>query len=189
MTTNNKRLYIKAKLARSHGLNRENKRYWKNSIESFGMNFRLSDINCALGISQLKKVKKFLSKRKKISIKYDIFLKQYTNYIKSFVGNKSTISSNHLKILHFDLKKFKCGKDMIFKYFKKNRIFLQFHYQPINRYKVFNAKLSNMDGAKKYEQSAVSFPIHYNLEQKDLKKIFKTIINFINYYKKNEKNS
>ena len=65
ITTNDSDLANRIKLFRSHGIVR-NKEYWKYDVTEHGFNYRLSDINCALGISQLKKINYFLKKRKKI---------------------------------------------------------------------------------------------------------------------------
>ena len=52
-------------LYRNHNIIR-GKNYWEYDVSDYGMNYRLSDINCALGLSQLKKIEKFISYRKKI---------------------------------------------------------------------------------------------------------------------------
>ena len=55
--TNNKSLYERMRLFKSHGIIRSKSKHWEYDIASPGLNFRLSDINCALGISQLKKIR------------------------------------------------------------------------------------------------------------------------------------
>ena len=62
--TNNK-IYDKAKLIRSHGVTRKN-RHWEYKMDLLGYNFRLPDINCAIGISQIKKLNRFLKKESNI---------------------------------------------------------------------------------------------------------------------------
>ena len=62
---------------RSHGIDRK-KNYWSYDVKSLSSNYRLSDINCALGISQIKKINKILSKRKKL----------YQQYLIEFKNNK-----------------------------------------------------------------------------------------------------
>ena len=61
VTTNNVKFYKKMLLYRNHNILR-NKNYWEYNISDYGMNYRLSDINCALGISQLNKINKLLKK-------------------------------------------------------------------------------------------------------------------------------
>ena len=64
ITTNNKKIIDKIALLRSHGIIRNDKhKHWDYDVKTHGYNFRLSDLNCALGISQLKKLKKFISFR------------------------------------------------------------------------------------------------------------------------------
>ena len=71
--TNNFNYDKKAKILRSHGMERNNNTYWNYKMHDLGFNFRLPDINCALGISQLKRIDKFILKRRKISKVYDAF--------------------------------------------------------------------------------------------------------------------
>ena len=65
LLTNNKKIYEKANLLREHGIIRDATAHWRYKVNVLGYNFRLPDINCALGISQLKKINKFISARKK----------------------------------------------------------------------------------------------------------------------------
>ncbi len=185
VTTNNKNLYLNSSLIRSHGIQRNFKSYWKNQIEIPGMNFRMSDLNAALGITQLRKVSFFIKKRRKISQKYNEYLGNFSNYIKPIQNtDKNFFSANHLKILHFNFKKLKCKKDDIFNFFLKRKIFLQFHYRSINEYKIFNSKSDVLNGARKYCSSAISFPIHPKLNAKQIDLIFNTLKNLIKKYKK-----
>ena len=73
VTTNNKDLAKKIFLFRSHGIERHKTHHWEYQISHSGFNYRLSDINAALGLSQLRKLSKFLIYRKKV---YDYYLKE-----------------------------------------------------------------------------------------------------------------
>ena len=55
LSTNNKKFYNIAKTLRSHGIIKNKKKHWDYNVTNLGFNYRISDINCALGISQLKK--------------------------------------------------------------------------------------------------------------------------------------
>ena len=66
ITTNNKKIYKNIITKRSHGIIRDRKKYWNYKINELGYNYRLSDLNCALGISQLNNLKKIMAKRKKL---------------------------------------------------------------------------------------------------------------------------
>ena len=65
LLTNNRKIYKKANLLRQHGILRNNNSHWNYKVNVLGYNFRLPDINCALGISQLKKLDKYILQEKK----------------------------------------------------------------------------------------------------------------------------
>jgi dTDP-4-amino-4,6-dideoxygalactose transaminase len=65
LTTNNKIFYSRIVSLRSHGINKDKNFHWKYNLSKSGFNYRLSDVNCALGLGQLKKISKFLFKRYK----------------------------------------------------------------------------------------------------------------------------
>ena len=178
ITTKSKKFYDKIKILRSIGIFRD-KNHWKYDVKEYSFNFRLSDIQCALGISQLKKINKFLNKRKKI----------IQNYFKAFKNIKSIYlikhlpkykSANHLcllKLENFDLKK----KDLFFKYMLKKKILLQYHYIPIYNFAVFKDKY-HAPNAEKYYNNTISIPIYYSLTKKQQTHVINNIINFFNEY-------
>ena len=66
-----KTLFEKMKMIRSLGIKRSSKKHWQYDVLLNGLNFRLTDFQSALGLSQLKKINKFILKRKKISLRYE----------------------------------------------------------------------------------------------------------------------
>ena len=115
ITTNSKDLFLKLQVLRNHGIQKD-KKYFKNKRLAYtnkkinpwyyemidlGFNYRITDIQCALGISQLKKLKKILSKRKEVAKYYDKELKNIDGL--SLVQNSNRVrSSNHLYIIGID---------------------------------------------------------------------------------------
>lgn len=187
LSTNLKKFYNIAKLSRSHGILRK-KKNWDYDIKNLGYNFRLSDINCALGISQLYSIRKFIEKRKNIARFYHKHLKSLSDYL---IPNEeyNKLSSYHLFIVRLNFKNLKrVNKDKFINFMKKNNINLQFHYKPIYKYSFFKKKnqykVSFKINSDDYFKNAVSLPIYYNLDQKSLKKIIAIINKFINKYKK-----
>ena len=128
ITTNNYKISKKIQLLRSHGIKRNSKYYWKYDVLENGLNFRLSDVNCSLGISQLKKINHILKFRKKIYSNYVNELDKYQNIIKIIKKEKKTYPSYHLVIALFDFKKLKISRDKFMMIMNKNKIFLQIHY-------------------------------------------------------------
>jgi len=144
-----------------------------------GFNFRLNDFQSALGISQLKKLKKFLNFRKKISKEYIKSLQNFKQ-IQLPTFKKSYKSSNHLFIIR--LKNFSLNKKNIFiKYMLKKKIFLQYHYIPIYKFKIFKGKYLSKN-SEVYFNTAISLPIYFGLKKQQQKYIIKNIKNY--FYKK-----
>jgi dTDP-4-amino-4,6-dideoxygalactose transaminase len=177
ITTKSKLIGNKLRLLRSHGMMRNKKEYWKYDILSPTLNFRMSDVNAALGFSQLKKLPKFIKKRKEIANLYFENLDNFKNVIKISKVDKNIISAYHLLIINFDFKKLSISKNDLIKKLNKKNIFPQYHYIPIYKYTFY--KNLNSPGkfrnSENYYKSALSFPIYYKLEKKNLMKVFKCV--------------
>ena len=184
VTTNKKYIYEKILLLRSHGIKRQ-KNHWKYDIKFPGFNYRLSDINSALGLSQLKRVDIFQKKRELLSTAYYKLLSKHKSVC--FFPRYDMKSKNawHLFLAHFNFKELKTNKDTFIKFMLKNKIALQYHYIPIFFFKNFFKNLSkfkiNRDfpGSHKYFETCVSLPLYYNLDIRTLKYITNKISTFI----------
>ena len=183
ITTNNTILYNRQKLLRSHCIIRENKKeHWKYEINNIGFNYRLSDINCALGLSQFTKINKFINFRKKIFNIYRSKLKTINNLISFPTYNKNYKPAYHLFIISINFEEIKATKDKLLKLFKKAGIFCQYHYIPIYKFNLFQEKidLKHYKGAEYYYKNSLSLPIFYNLGFVYQKKILSLIKVFLN---------
>ena len=184
VTTNNEIIAEKIRNFRSHGIIRDPKSHWKYDILNYGYNYRLSDINSALGISQLKKINIFLKKRKKIYENYKSQLDKYKNIISFPEYNKKNKPTYHLVLININFKKSKTDKDMFLKYLNKKNIISQFHYIPIYKFKIFKPKNIKLKNSEEYYKSTLSIPIHHALERKKQSIVIKVIKNFFKDSKK-----
>jgi len=178
VTTNNRLIYKQISLLRSHGIERNKKFHWKYNISRPSFNYRLSDLNCALALSQLKKINKFINYRKKIYYFYRNHLKTNNKFI-NFPNYTSAKPSYHLFLISINFKRTK-EKDEFLKFLKKENIYCQFHYIPIYKFKLFKEKI-NLNfflGSDKYFKNNISLPMFYNLEPFLQKKIIKKINTF-----------
>ena len=142
--TNNKEIYKKVSLLRSHEINRNKnltKKYgaWFYSIKNLGFNYRLTDIQCALGISQLRKVNKFIQNRRKLAKIYDNELRSI-NEVKIPKARKDCYHSYHLYPLLINFKKLKIDKKNFFLKMQSKGIFMQVHYIPIHMHSYYIKK-------------------------------------------------
>ena len=180
VSTNSKKYYDRLNNLRSHGIKRNPKYHWKYDVIENGLNYRISDANCALGLSQLKKINQFILKRKKIYQYYLKELNKNTSLIKFPNYSKNIFSSYHLAILHIDFKKLKKKKDAFLKFMVQKKIILQYHYIPIYKFKIGSKFKGSFRNAETYYKNTVSLPIHYNLSVKDQDRVIKEIKIFIN---------
>lgn len=191
ITTNNKKVYQKLIKLRSHGIekNKNNwkikklgftknkKNIWYYEMQDLGFNYRITDIQCALGLSQLNKLKKILNKRAKLANIYDESFKNI-NGISIPQYNLRNKSSNHLYILNINFKKFKLTRNEFMQKLYEKNIITQVHYIPIPLHPYFKAKKfhsRNLENSLRYYKEAISIPIFYNLGEKEQNKIILNI--------------
>jgi dTDP-4-amino-4,6-dideoxygalactose transaminase len=180
VTTNNKIIYNKIIKLRSHGIYRNKNLHWKYDVKNISYNYRLSDLNCALGLSQLKKIQIFINYRKKIFNFYRLSLMKFRNFIKFPLYN-SNEPSYHLFLVSVNFKKFCLRKNKLLELLKKNNIFCQYHYIPIYKFKIFKKKM-NLDfykGSEIYYKNSLSLPIFYNLSFNSAKQVVKKMLTIL----------
>jgi dTDP-4-amino-4,6-dideoxygalactose transaminase len=183
ITTNSRILAKRMTILRSHGIIKDKNNYWKYNINQKGFNYRISDINCALGVSQLKKANKFINSRKLI---YNFYKKNFSKFTSSHIRlpdyTLNTRPSYHLFLLSINFSKIKSTKDRFLIYLKKNKIFCQYHYIPIYKFGFFNNNAninkSFFKGAEYYYKNTLSLPIYTDLKLIEIKYILNKINNF-----------
>ena len=176
LTTNNRNLFKKALSFRSHGIKRS-KYHWSYDVIEYGLNYRLSDINCALGISQLKKIKKFIQKRNYIS---KLYIKEISKLSAFKISDQANnLSAWHLFRINVNFKKIKLSKHKFFNIFLKRGINLQQHYIPLYKFSIYKNIKEKFPGAENYIRTSVSLPIFYSLTKKNLYRIIKTLKNIV----------
>jgi len=142
---------------------------WHQEVQDFGLNYRLPDILCALGISQIQKLEKFKRKRREI---FDY----YVNELKTIEWiqlptEKNFVNSNwHLFAIQVpqDLRR------DIFEYLRKSGIGVQVNYFPAHLHPVFKQlkyKRGEFRRSEEFYQREISLPMHVDLSDKDLAKI------------------
>ena len=177
--TNHKALDKKVKLLRSHGvIKKRNKSPWSYEMQDLGFNYRLSDMSCALGLSQLKKVNKFIRKKQKIAQIYDKAFQNIKN-IKIPLIKKNIQHSYHLYPLRIEFDKFKISKESFFRILRKKNINLQVHYIPIFLQpfykKNFKFNVKDLKNSIKFYKEEISLPIYYSLKRKEINYVINQI--------------
>ena len=193
--TNNKILYDKLKILRNHGISRDVKKYkkkinhkWYYEQIDLGFNYRMNELQAALGISQLKKLDSFNLKRTKIAKIYKKKLKNLP--IKFQKIDKNNFTSYHLFVILFPKSVIrKKIYNEIFNYFLKNKIDINLHYLPIHlhpffRLKGFKDRMYLV--SEEYSKRAISLPIFPSLTFQNQNKVIKIIKKVFKKYFNNE---
>lgn len=169
--TNNLAIYNKIKLLRSHGITKNIReiKFWGYRMIDFGYNYRLTDIQAALGISQLKKLDQFTAYRNKLAKIYDLHFKDNI-YCDIPKVKKNVFHSYHIYPLLINFKKIGKNKEDLFRLFNKYNIKLQVHYIPIYQQPYYRNILYNKFNcpvAENFYSREVTLPLYYGLKKKD----------------------
>jgi UDP-4-amino-4,6-dideoxy-N-acetyl-beta-L-altrosamine transaminase len=157
--TNNDKLSKKMKLFRSHGITRdcsqmkgESHGAWYYEQIELGYNYRMTDIQAALGLSQLNEIEILLSKRAEIANYYDEFFSSIN--VTPLIVKSDRSSSNHLYVIRVSKKK----RDTLFNELFEAGIGVNLHYIPVYKQPYFNCDIY-LKEAEKYYESAITLPI------------------------------
>ena len=186
--TNSSSIFEKLKALRNHGIFRDEKNYSKKEKirssfkqELLGFNYRMSDIQAALGLSQINKLNKFLAERLKIKKTYDKLLKIENIIIPK--TNSFAKSTFHLYVIQILPNRAKgIFRDNILKELKNKKINVTIHYIPIHYhpyYKKIGFKKNQFKNVEKFYEQAISLPIHPGLKLEEIKFVVRVIKNYL----------
>ncbi|MFT2677992.1 UDP-4-amino-4,6-dideoxy-N-acetyl-beta-L-altrosamine transaminase [Helicobacter pylori] len=169
VVTNDGELHEKMKWFRSHGMLKKD--FFEGEVKSIGHNFRLNEIQSALGLSQLKKAPLLMQKREEIALVYDRIFKDnpYFTPLHPLLKDKS---SNHLYPILMRQKFFTCKK-LILENLHKRGILVQVHYKPIYQYQLYQQLFNTapLKSAQDFYRAEISLPCHANLDLESVQNI------------------
>lgn len=174
--TNDATLDQKIKMLRTHGMTKDTNLLqkddgpWYYEMQELGFNYRITDFQCALGSSQLTRLDKFVSKRRKVAAYYNEILTNY-DYIKIPVELPRNKHSYHLYPLLLNFEKIKLSKKQLFQNLAKQGINLQVHYIPVHLQPYYKNNFGFKEGdypiAEEFYLREVSIPIYPSLTSSD----------------------
>ena len=181
ITTNSEEVYEKLLTLRSHGMIKTPEmKPWEYEMHSLGFNYRITDIQCALGLSQLSKLDTFIEKRYNIAKKYDKAFER--TMVKPLYTFNSGKSSYHLYVVQVDFTKLKITKKELFIKTKEKNIGIQLHYIPINKqpfYKKLGYGNESTPMMDKYYEECFSLPMYYSLTSDEQKYVIETLFEIL----------
>ena len=188
ITTNNEVLYQKLLMLRTHGIVKSNELYtnsiefaggkdtyplWYMEMQELGFNYRLTDFQAALGLSQLKRADEGLQRRREIAKTYYEAFKN-----KSFIKGQSGVVEGHAYHLYIIEVENRLG---LYNFLRTQNIFAQIHYIPCHLmpyYREFGWKEGDMPKAEKYYKHCISLPMYPNLTKQEQEFVIENIIKF-----------
>ena len=179
--TNDLCLFKKIKILREHGIVR-NKKFFNNKAQGLwyyekkflGYNYRMSDINSSLGLSQLQKIKKIVKRRAKIFEIYKKSFKRMPIQLQKIDNNNSSL---HLTIILVSKK----INRSLFRYLRSKNIFVNKHYIPLYYHPFFKFKKktrNDFSNAQEYYERCISIPNYFGLRAKDQSFVINAIKKF-----------
>ena len=181
VTTNSKEIAEKVRQLRSHGMtkslkNRYSSEYpWVFDIIEPGYNYRLDEIRCALGVTQLKRIKTINKLRKKASLYYQKNLQNIPGILLPDMVNDNS-HSYHLYTIRVT-KPFKLSRNQLYKKLKNNGIRTTVYWMPIHEYAAYRkfAKKSSIVNTTKIYDEILALPLFPNISKKHQDAVIKVI--------------
>ncbi|MDD5503749.1 MAG: UDP-4-amino-4,6-dideoxy-N-acetyl-beta-L-altrosamine transaminase [Candidatus Omnitrophica bacterium] len=180
ITTNNANLYRRLRALRAHGTYKDKnilakKGPWYYEMKELGFNYRLTDIQCSLGISQLKKLKAFIGKRNELAALYRELLCDCRD-IQLPPESDNCRSACHLFFIRLkDCKK----RRQVFEKLLLHKIRAQVHYIPVYEHPYYAKRSlgvrSDYPNADRYYRGTLSLPLHVSLKPSDIRRVVKIL--------------
>lgn len=192
ITTNCEQLYEKLLLFRTHGITRNEKLMitkedgpWHYEQIDLGYNYRITDLQCALGTTQMDKIDFFIKRRKELVNRYNKELSKIDGII---IQKEEEFSdtSRHLYIIKLDLNKFKVGRKEIFQALISENIGVNVHYLPVYLHPYYQ-RLGYEKGlcprAEELYKSIITLPLYPSMSDEDFNDVIKAINKVVNAYR------
>jgi UDP-4-amino-4,6-dideoxy-N-acetyl-beta-L-altrosamine transaminase len=186
--TNNEELYEKLLMLRTHGITKDknkllnkNEGDWWYEMHYLGFNYRITDFQCALGLSQLKKLDNFIQYRRKI---VEIYNKELSKIDEIILPVERPYVKSSWHIYYIRLKNSKKRKE-VFEFLREQNIGVQVHYIPIYHQPYyrqrFGYEIDDYPRAERYYKQAITLPLFPNMRDGEISFVIKAIKRSLKY--------
>jgi len=191
ITTNDEALYRKLLRLRSHGINKLDDpllnsvhafdegevNAWYYEMQELGFNYRLTDIQAALGLSQLNKLDGFIDRRRVLARRYDAHWNDHALIRPTQTGTRGQ-SSLHLYPVRIDFEQLGMTRHRFMRALAEKGIITQTHYIPVHfhpYYERLGVSSEALTIAERYYREALSLPLYYSLSDEEQSYVIETI--------------
>ena len=185
ITTNDSELAARMKRFRSHGIDNTHSQRTQAGTHQYdmltlGCNYRISDLQCALGISQITKLPAFIDARENIA---RIYQKQFADIPFASLLSKKTsrTSANHIMVMKWDDQRSGVSRDEVFQYLRNQQIGVNVHYRPVYQHswyqKRFGPNLTCPNSDAVYQQ-IITLPVFPLMKEIDVQRVTQTLRQF-----------
>jgi perosamine synthetase len=189
--TSNREHYEALSLFRSHSITRDPKRLTQTPYAGYseqiglGYNYRMTDMQAALGVSQLKKLPRFIARRAEIVARYQkAFSKRRELILQQEIAASET--ARHLYILRLSPETLKVGRDEIYRALNAENIGLQVHYPPVYLHPYYQS-LGYQKGlcpqAEALYEDIITLPLFYGMSDQDVEDVITAVYKVLDYYR------
>ncbi len=160
---------------RHHGI--EKKDGWHYDLEELGNNYRLSDLHAALGLGQMRKIDKFLKRRREIAAQYDSAFANHP-YLRSTLNDKETVSAYHLYVLRLR-EEIADHRKEIFEALRARNLGVHVHYIPVYQHPYYRKQgyaQNECPVAESFYQSSISLPIFPAMSDREVERVTQEVL-------------
>jgi len=146
---------------------------WYYEMSEIGFNYRVSDVNCALGLSQLGKFERFVARRREIARQYDEVLAPFAPVIRPLARMPWCDPVLHLYVVRIDFAALQMDRAAFMRLLRNAGIGTQVHYMPLHLQPYYRNRYGaqRLPGAEAYYQSALSLPFYPGLTDQDVERV------------------
>jgi UDP-4-amino-4,6-dideoxy-N-acetyl-beta-L-altrosamine transaminase len=191
VTTNDERLYRSLLRLRSHGINKLDDKFeiqeqavdggqvnpWYYEMQELGFHYRITDIQCALALSQLKKIDRFLARRRELAATYDRAFAAFQNLRPAQPMNRER-SGLHIYVVRIDFKAIGRSRGDLMRALRERGIGSQVHYVPVPNHPYFRkhgASMTHCPAAAAFYQEALSIPLYFDLSDAEQQSVIASL--------------
>lgn len=191
VTTSDPELARRLRLFRNHGIDSDARQrqatgQWRYDMVALGYNYRLPDVSCALGLSQLRRISPNLERRREIARRYNAAFTCLTGVIPPTVRANNN-SAWHLYPIRLDLAKLSATRAEVFRALRAENIGVNVHYIPVHLHPYYRDRFGYRGGEYPIAEGAyeklISLPMFHAMSDQDVEDVIEIVLKVMDYYR------